>query len=157
MDPRQFRNIAGAFATGVTVVTAINSAGKPVGMTVNSFTALSLDPPLVLVTVAQSASLFDDFTNVHGFAVNILTDQQESLSRTFAAKDIDRFAGLSYQSGVTSSPILPDVLGYFDCEVYDRIPCGDHMILVGHVVYGQITEGDPLLFVRGKYLTAVRS
>ncbi len=153
MDPRDFRNIAGTFATGVTIVTITSTSGKPTGMTVNSFTSVSLDPPLVLITVGDHASMYEEFKHVSAFAVNILSEQQEELSRTFASKGADRFAGVPYTQGVSGSPILPDVLGYFDCEVYDRHQAGDHLIIVGRVVDGRVSDGNPLLFVRGQYKT----
>ncbi|MCL6594526.1 MAG: flavin reductase family protein, partial [Alicyclobacillus sp.] len=95
MDSRQFRDIAGCFATGVTVVTTQDETGFPAGMTVNSFTSLSLDPPLVLVTIAKTSSLFDTFMRAGSYAVNILRSDQEGPSRQFATKNIDRFAQVS--------------------------------------------------------------
>ncbi|MCL6636948.1 MAG: flavin reductase family protein [Alicyclobacillus sp.] len=151
MDSRQFRDIAGCFATGVTVVTTQDAAGLPAGMTVNSFTSLSLDPPLVLVTIAKTSSLFDTFMQAGGYAVNILRADQEGLSRQFATKNIDRFAQVSYRTGVSGSPVLDGVLAYFDCRVVDRHPAGDHVILIGEVVDGGLNDGHPLLFYRGKY------
>lgn len=153
MDPREFRNIAGAFATGVTVVTMTSLSGKPTGMTVNSFTSVSLDPPLLLVTVGEHASMYQEFKQVNAFAVNILSDHQEALSQTFAKKGVDRFADVPYTTSLSGSPILPDVLGYFECEVYDRHQAGDHLIVVGRVLDGKVFDGNPLLFVRGQYKT----
>lgn len=151
MDGRTFRNIAGRFATGVTVVTTINKQGRPVGMTANSFTSLSLDPPLVLFCIGKSASLFSDFMEASAFAVNILAEEQEELSRRFAAKEIDRFAGVSYLTAKTGAPILKDVLGYFDCQVEARYEGGDHIIMIGRVVDGLERDGAPLVFYGGKY------
>lgn len=151
MDSRKFRNIAGRFATGVTVVTSVDKQGRPVGMTANSFTSLSLDPPLVLFCIDKKASLYPVFMGASAFAVNILSAEQEHLSRQFAAKDIDRFAGVAYREGVTRSPILDDVLGYFDCQVEARYDGGDHTIMVGRVVDGQERDGAPLIFFSGQY------
>lgn len=151
MEPREFRDIAGTFATGVTVVTAMNTEGKPIGMTVNSFTSLSLDPPLVLVTVDLKTSLYDDFMTTKAFAVNILSADEQDVSMTFASKGVDRFEHVTYHTDVTNSPVLDGGIGYFDCEVYDRIACGDHVMVVGKVVGGQTQDGAPLLFFRGKY------
>ncbi|MCL6599478.1 MAG: flavin reductase family protein [Alicyclobacillus macrosporangiidus] len=151
MDSRTFRNIAGTFATGVTVVTTRRADGRPVGMTVNSFTSLSLNPPLVLVTIAKNASLFDDFVGAEGFVVNILSAAQEWVSRQFAAKGVDRFAGVDFSKGITGLPVLAEVLGYFECETVQRYEGGDHVILVGEVQHGDFTAGRPLLFFMGKY------
>ena len=104
MDSRKFRNIAGRFATGVTVVTSVDKQGRPVGMTANSFTSLSLDPPLVLFCIDKKASLYPVFMGASAFAVNILSAEQEHLSRQFATKDIDRFAGVAYREGLPAPP-----------------------------------------------------
>ena len=151
MDQRRLRDIAGSFATGVTVVTSRANDGTPIGMTVNSFTSLSLDPPMVLVTIAKRASLYADFMRAESFAVNVLCAEQEGLSRTFAAKGIDRFAHLDYRQQATGAPVLDGVLGYFDCKVTERYEGGDHIILVGEVVDGDVNEGQPLLFFKGQY------
>ncbi|WP_067932459.1 flavin reductase family protein [Alicyclobacillus kakegawensis] len=151
MDSRTFRNIAGSFATGVTVVTTRRANGDPVGMTVNSFTSLSLDPLLVLVTIAKSASLFDDFAGARGFVVNILSATQEWVSRQFAAKGVDRFAGVDFSDGTLGLPVLAGVLGFFECHTVQRYDGGDHLILVGEVRDGQCTNGEPLLFYQGQY------
>jgi flavin reductase (DIM6/NTAB) family NADH-FMN oxidoreductase RutF len=151
MDERRLRDIAGSFATGVTVVTSQAHDGHPIGMTVNSFTSLSLDPPMVLVTIAKRASLYADFLSAESFAVNVLSAAQEGISRTFAAKEIDRFAHIDYRQEATGAPVLDGVLGYFDCKVAERYEGGDHIILVGEVIDGDVCEGQPLVFFKGQY------
>ncbi|WP_158555817.1 flavin reductase family protein [Peribacillus glennii] len=151
MDQRKFRDISGSFATGVTVVTTKNEKGHPVGMTANSFTSLSLDPPLVIINVDKKSSLYTEFLNAESFAVNILSSEQEDISRRFSTKNIDRFEGISYEEDVTGSPILKDVIGYFDCDIVKHYDGGDHTILIGETKGGNIGSGEPLIFYRGKY------
>ncbi|MFC7394133.1 flavin reductase family protein [Scopulibacillus cellulosilyticus] len=151
MDQRQFRDISGSFATGVTVITTKSECGHPIGMTANSFTSLSLNPPLILFNIAKSSSLYDAFMKSNIFAVNILSAEQENLSRQFSKKNIDRFEGIGYEEDVTGSPILKDVLGYFDCVVKSRYDGGDHTIIIGETKNGAVKDGDPLIFYRGKY------
>lgn len=151
MDQREIRNIAGTFATGVTVITTREANGKPVGMTANSFTSLSLNPPLVLFSIDKNASLYETFMNTKYFAINILSEDQEVLSRQFSKRNIDRFEDVSYEKGVTGTPILNDTIGYFDCAVHTYYDGGDHTIVVGEIKNGEAREGNPLLFYRGKY------
>lgn len=151
MDQRQVRTIAGTFATGVTVVTTIGTNGKPVGMTANSFSSLSLNPPLVLVSINKGASLYKDFMETDCFGINILSEHQENISRQFSKKNIDRFTGVAYEKVVTGAPILPDTIGYFDCTVNQLYDGGDHTIIIGEIKHGEVREGEPLLFYRGKY------
>lgn len=152
MDPRTFRDIAGRFATGVTVITTIDSSGNPVGMTVNSFTSLSLDPLLVLFNIDKKATLYDEFMKTESFGVNILCREQEELSNHFSKRGIDRFDGVTYTQDVTGAPILNGVLAYIDCTVTKRFEGGDHTIVLGEVQGGQWYDKEPLLFYGGKYM-----
>jgi 3-hydroxy-9,10-secoandrosta-1,3,5(10)-triene-9,17-dione monooxygenase reductase component len=141
----------GHFATGVTIVTATDAEG-PVGMACNSFTSVSLDPPLVLFCAAKSSSTWPRIQSAHHFAVNVLSEDDEQVCRIFATKDVDRFANVTHQRGVTGAPILADALAYIDCETEVEHDAGDHVIVVGRVVeLGYATEGKPLLFYRGGY------
>lgn len=151
MDARKFRDIAGSFVTGVTIITAFDDQQNPVGMTVNSFTSLSLEPSLVQFNIDKKSSLFEAFTQAKSFAVNILAEDRESLSRQFSAKEVERFEGISFQTDTTGAPILEGVLGYFDCVVYKQYEAGDHITVIGEVVGGECYEGEPLCFYRGKY------
>lgn len=155
MDKRLQRDIAGRFATGVTVITFLNQQGKPVGMTANSFTSLSLEPPLLLFCIDKSASLYDDMMKTEAFAVNILSKEQEALSRQFSKKEIDRFAGVKYSTGMLGTPILEGILAHFECKTYKFYEGGDHMIVIGEIVNGHYRDGEPLLFYCGKYKSLV--
>jgi 3-hydroxy-9,10-secoandrosta-1,3,5(10)-triene-9,17-dione monooxygenase reductase component len=141
----------GHFATGVTIVTA-DGADGPVGMACNSFTSVSLDPPLVLYCAAKSSSTWPLLHAVPHFAVNVLAEDAEAVCRIFATKGVDRFEGVNHHRASTGSPILADALAYIDCETQDEHDAGDHVIVIGRVVeLGYATEGKPLLFYRGGY------
>jgi 3-hydroxy-9,10-secoandrosta-1,3,5(10)-triene-9,17-dione monooxygenase reductase component len=150
-DSATLRTVGGHFATGVTVVTALEGE-TPVGMACNSFTTVSLDPPLVLFCAMTSSSTWPRMRDATGFAINVLAEEGESLSRVFATKDIDRFATVSHRRGATGAPILDDALAYFDCVPEVQHDAGDHVIVVLRVVeLGYAPEGKPLLFYRGGY------
>ena len=150
-DIRELRRTLGCFATGVTVVTTLDAAGQPRGMTANSFTSVSLDPALILVCVAKSAPILAAFETGEGFAVNILEETQRDLSTRFATPSADKFAGVTWQPRITGAPVLNDVLAYLDCRLHQRIDAGDHVILIGAIAdYGR-SDASPLLFCRGSY------
>jgi 3-hydroxy-9,10-secoandrosta-1,3,5(10)-triene-9,17-dione monooxygenase reductase component len=150
-DEAQFRTVLGHFATGVTIVTAIDD-GEPVGMAANSFTSVSLDPPLVLFCAANSSSTWPRIQRSRAFAVNILGEHQESVSRLFATKGADRFGTVAWRIGVGGSPVLEDVLAYLDCRIDSEHEAGDHVIVVGRVLdLGIAVDASPLLFHRGAY------
>ena len=152
VDRLEFRKAMGCYATGVTVITAMSLQGKPVGMTVNSFNSVSLDPPLVLFSLDRKATHYADFMAASHFAVNVLGEQQQALSRTFSTQGIDRWDGLGYERWESGSPILPGNLAAFDCATEARHEGGDHIIFIGRVVQiGFAPEGTPLLYYRGKY------
>jgi flavin reductase (DIM6/NTAB) family NADH-FMN oxidoreductase RutF len=153
IDSKAFRNILGSFATGVTVVTTKDSAGKPVGMTANSFSSLSLDPPLVLWSIAKSASLYTEFTAAESFAIQILAKGQQHLSNQFSRKGIERFDGISYETNNRGVPLLNDCLARFDCELFSQADGGDHTIIVGYVAAMEELQLDPLIFHKGAYRT----
>jgi 3-hydroxy-9,10-secoandrosta-1,3,5(10)-triene-9,17-dione monooxygenase reductase component len=150
-DAGEFRAVLGQFATGVTIITAVDE-GEPVGVAANSFTSVSLDPPLVLFCVARSSSTWPRIEHARKFAVNILGEHQEELSGLFATKGADRFGQTDWHLGVGGSPVLHDTLAYLDCEFWNEYDGGDHIIVVGRVLdLGLQREGSPLLFFRGKY------
>lgn len=150
-DARDFRRALGAFVTGVTVVTAV-SEGKPVGFTANSFTSVSLDPPLVLVCLGKTSSNFPAFAETESFAINILAEQQRDVSRNFATKGIDRFASVPWTMGAKGNPLVDESSAWFECETHQRVDAGDHIILIGRVrAYGHNTFS-PLGFCRGNYV-----
>jgi 4-hydroxyphenylacetate 3-hydroxylase, reductase component len=151
IDSDDFRRALGCFATGVSVVTSVDGDGVPMGMTVNSFNSVSLDPPLVLWSIAKDSTQFKKFMSATYFAVNILAEHQEDLSSRFAQRGIDRFAGLECQTGVGGVPRLPDYAACFECESEFRYEGGDHAIIVGRVLAFDDHATDPLIFYRGHY------
>jgi len=151
-DPRTLRDALGCFATGVTVVTCLNAAGEPAGITVNSFTSVSLDPPLLLVCLAKPAASAGALIEASHFAVNVLQTGQQPASITFSTRVEDRFGSTPWSCGEAGAPILKDSLGVFECERYSVHDGGDHHILIGQVVKASFDGGlDPLLFFRGRY------
>ncbi|MEM9127085.1 MAG: flavin reductase family protein [Pseudomonadota bacterium] len=152
-NPRALRNAFGTFMTGVTVVTTLNDAGEPIGFTANSFSSVSLEPPLVLVCLANSSSNYRAFAGTSKFAVNILSETQIHVSNTFARPVEDRFAAVDWQSGPHGSPILSGVSAWFDCAVYKTVEAGDHLILIGQVKAFDQYIAPGLGYVRGAYVT----
>ena len=150
--PDDFRAVLGRFATGITVVTTTSPNGTPVGLTVNSFTSVSLDPPLVLFCLDRAAGSLEAFQASGGFAVNILAAGQEAISARFADPDAPRFSADRTERWVTGAPILSDALAALDCSVSARHEGGDHVIMVGRVErLGILSDGDPLVYWRGDY------
>jgi 3-hydroxy-9,10-secoandrosta-1,3,5(10)-triene-9,17-dione monooxygenase reductase component len=149
---RHFRETLGRFATGVTVVTAM-SDGEPVGLTCQSFTSVSLDPPMVLFCPAKTSRAWPRIERAGTFCVNILARDQHEISDVMATRGIDKFAGLSWQpSAKTGSPVLDGVLGHVDCTIEAVHDGGDHHVVVGRVVDLAVTDvADPLLFFEGGY------
>ncbi len=151
-DPRTLRDALGCFATGVTVVTCLTQAGTPTGLTVNSFTSVSLDPPLLLVCLAKPAASAAALIAAPCFAVNVLQTGQQPASIRFATRDEDRFGTTPWSCGEAGAPILAQSLGVFECERYAVYDGGDHHILVGEVVKASFDASlDPLLYFRGRY------
>lgn len=151
VDSSQFRSILGRFASGVTIVTARDGGGLDHGMTVSSFCSLSLEPPLVLACIEQSTEMRRVLESAEQFAVNVLSEDQEPLSRRFAELLLGRFDGIGFHRGVTGAPLLEDVLATLECEIRDRFRGGDHDIYVGEVIAGEVLGGRPLIYYRGGY------
>jgi len=147
----EFRTALGHFASGVTVVTTAGDDGHLRGITVSAFSSLSLDPPLVLICVEKRASIYDHLKEGGFFAVNMLAEDQELISRRFATKDTDRFDGIGYITGATGCPILTGTLAFVECRIVNLYPGGDHTIFVGEVEAMGTTEGKPLAYFRGGY------
>jgi 3-hydroxy-9,10-secoandrosta-1,3,5(10)-triene-9,17-dione monooxygenase reductase component len=148
---RRFREVLGRFCTGVTVVTSM-SAGEPVGMTCQSFSSVSLDPPLVLFCPAKSSRAWPRMQRAGFFCVNLLSHDQLELSNGFAAKGSDKFAGVSWRPSATGAPLLDGVLGWVDCTIYAVHEAGDHYVVIGRVMDLGVEEAPhPLLFYRGRY------
>ncbi|UCG73958.1 MAG: flavin reductase family protein [Chromatiales bacterium] len=148
---RALRDALGQFATGVTVVTTVTASGEPAGITVNSFTSLSLTPPLVLWNLSRKSANWEAFQDVEHFAVNVLAADQEPMALAFAHPGGDPFAGLEVEKGLGGVPLLPGVLAQFECEVRNRYQGGDHEMLIGEVFDYREFDGEPLLFYRGNF------
>lgn len=152
IDQSEYRRVMGHFATGVTVVTTRDENGRPLGLTANAVASVSLQPPMVLVCVDRQSESHDAFAASEAFAVNVLTQMQETLSRRFAKSSADKFAGIGHREGISGSPVLEEVLAYLDCRLVHAFEAGDHTIFVGEVVdLATGTEAEPLLFFRGGY------
>jgi 3-hydroxy-9,10-secoandrosta-1,3,5(10)-triene-9,17-dione monooxygenase reductase component len=152
-DPAALRAVLGRFATGVAVVTAMTADG-PVGMTVNSFSSVSLDPPLVLFCVRRESVLRAAFVSAPGFAVNVLRADQQGLSRRFAAPGTERFAALPSTPAGSRPPVLEGALAVIECLTRLLVPAGDHEIVIGQVTRAAAGTGaEPLVFYRGTYRT----
>ena len=150
IDKALFRQVAGSFASGVTVITT-GSEGNFHGMTASAVASLSLDPPLVLVAVDKRGLMHAALREGRCFAVNVLTEAQEGLSRRFAMSGPKEFGDLNWTTAVTGAPVFEDVLAWADCRLADVLPGGDHDIFVGEVVAGDARDGRPLLYYAGKY------
>jgi len=139
------------FATGVTVVTCCDRDGTPCGITVNSFSSVSLSPPLVLWSIADTCTSLDAFLAADRFSIHVLRDTQLDLSEHFARSDHTLFDGVEYRIGEHGVPLLPDPLARFDCRTWQIYAGGDHRIIVGEVVAHQHGRGDPLLYYQSAY------
>jgi len=153
LDIAELRRTLGSFATGVTVATTLDSDGLPKGLTANSFTSVSLDPPLVLVCVDKASSCHPAFAATTHFGINILCEDQQHVSRAFASRSADKFANIPWVPGITGSPIFPDSTAWLDCGIHDRLEAGDHLIVIGRVLsFGHSPEKQPLGYHRGGYV-----
>ena len=151
-DPRTLRDALGCFATGVTVVTCFDAEQRPFGLTANSFTSVSLDPPLLLVCVHKLAACAAPLTATRYFAVNVLQTGQQPASIRFSTRDEDRFGNSDWSPGEYGAPVLGDSLSVFECERYAVHDGGDHHLLVGQVLKASFDPTlDPLLYFRGRY------
>jgi 3-hydroxy-9,10-secoandrosta-1,3,5(10)-triene-9,17-dione monooxygenase reductase component len=148
---RAFRNALGSFATGVTIATTSDAEGRPIGVTASSFNSVSLDPPLVLWSLAKSSSSREAFCCSGHFAVHVLANSQEGLSNKFARSGDDKFKDVAWKSGVAGSPVLDTYASVFECRTRHQYEGGDHLILVGEVVSFDQRDEDPLLFHGGGY------
>jgi 3-hydroxy-9,10-secoandrosta-1,3,5(10)-triene-9,17-dione monooxygenase reductase component len=152
-DEASFRTVLGHFATGVTIVTAMDG-DDPVGVAANAFTSVSLDPPLVLFCAAKSSTTWPRIEANSQFAVNILNKHQEDVCRVFATRGADRFSRIGWRPSANGSPLLHDALAFIDCSIEDVHDAGDHVIVVGRVhELGVLSDDAPLLFYRGGFGT----
>ena len=153
IEPRDFRDTVGCFATGITIITTIDADGSPIGLTANSFSSLSLDPPLVLFCLDRKVASFDAFKAGGNFAVNILSTGQQDVSNRFAKSGPEKWDGVTFDTWGTGSPILPGCLANMECNVSSISEGGDHVIVIGEVVQMERASADamPLLYYRGSY------
>ena len=152
IDPDFFRSVLGRFASGITVITALDADGRDVGMTVSAFCSVSLHPPLVQACVDRAASMFDALQHAERFGVNVLAAEQEALSRRFASVESShRFDGLGYSRGESGVVLLDDALAHIECSMVSRYEAGDHMMFVGEVERAMARDARPLLYYRGGY------
>jgi flavin reductase (DIM6/NTAB) family NADH-FMN oxidoreductase RutF len=150
IEQQLFRRVCSKFATGITVLTLCDANGAPHGMTANSFTSVSLDPPMILVCVDLKARILPHFAAGVRFAVNVLDESQQDLSNTFA-RNGERFQGIDWGPGETGSPILGGVLASLECSVAQIVEAGDHVVVVGKVSHATWREGQPLIYFNSSY------
>ncbi|WP_137917407.1 flavin reductase [Hydrogenophaga sp. 2FB] len=152
IEPKLFRQLLGCFPTGVAVITT-TANGQPVGLTCNSFSSVSLEPPLVLFSLRKASSLVPTFSASDGFAINILSQRQDALSGRFASsKIVDKFEGVAWRSGPLNMPIIDDCLASFECSVHACHDAGDHLIFIGEVKHmHEGSEDHALVFYKGAY------
>lgn len=153
MDIRDYRRALGSFPTGVTIVTAYDTDHHPWGLTANSFTSVSLDPPVVSVCIAKSGRVFPTLAMSGHFAVNILSAAQHDLARHFSSSVENRFTDTDWTASLTA-PHLPGAAAHLDCIVHDRVDAGDHQILLGRVLHYTHTPVPPLVYCRGTFFSA---
>ena len=150
LDQARFREVLGHFATGITIVTATEE-GEPVGFSCQSFSALSLDPPMVILAPAKSSTSWPRIARAGAFCVNILAEGQEALCRAFAVSGGDKFDGVDWSPGITGAPLITGCLASVECTLGAIYEGGDHELVTGHVVTMEIGEGAPLLFYRSGF------
>lgn len=156
INTRELRDAFGAFMTGVTIVTTARDDGQPLGFTANSFSSVSLDPALLLVSIAKTSSNFQSFSTTGHFAINILAEGQKDLSNTFARPSDDRFAKVGWHLSAHRNPLIDDVSAWFDCTTHEVIDAGDHALIVGKVEAFHSAGYAGLGYYRGGYFTPAK-
>ena len=151
IEAQELRRVMGHFATGVAVITTKDQDGAPQGLTANAFMSLSLNPPLVLISVDKGATCYGCFEPNNGFTVNFLSEDQEEISRRFATKGVDKFADLKWQAGSNGAAVIDGALGSVECKITNCYDGGDHTIVVGEILNVAGNGERPLLFFKGKY------
>jgi flavin reductase (DIM6/NTAB) family NADH-FMN oxidoreductase RutF len=149
INPAHFRRACGQFPTGVCIATTFD--GAPHGLTVNSFTSVSLEPPVVLFCIDHGAQVREVFRRQTHFAINILSQQQQEISTAFAYRRDDRFEGVAWRPGVSSVPVIEGSVATIECRLVDVVPVGDHDIFLGEAVAVSVEDGEPLVYARGGY------
>jgi flavin reductase (DIM6/NTAB) family NADH-FMN oxidoreductase RutF len=151
INPDDFRQVLAHFASGVTIVTTCDAEQRPTGLTASAFCSVSLDPPLILICVDHKSQSFPHLRESGRFAINILHQGHEQLSRRFASSRLDKFDGVAFTLGALGVPLIDAALGYLECRTQSAHVEGDHTIFVGRVEAVGIGDGDPLLYYRGRY------
>ena len=151
VSSQEFRRACSLFATGITIASVLDPDGAPHGLTVNSFTSVSLDPPLILICLGHAVTTIAAFRASRHFGINILRADQQEISDRFARKGSDRFDGIAWYRGESGVPLLPDVLAALECRVHQRFTSGDHDIFVGEMIRANLAEGEPLLYYASRY------
>lgn len=149
LNPDLFRRACSKFATGIAVATTFD--GRPHGLTVNSFTSVSLDPPLILFCIDYTANILPVFRRASHFAINILESNQEAISSAFAFRGEDRFEGVSWRPGIEMVPVLEGTLATLECRTHTILEVGDHAVFVGEVLTASVGVGEPLLYFDSRY------
>ncbi len=151
LSAEDFRRACGRFATGVAIASVLDRSGAPHGLTVSSFTAVSLHPPLILICLGHEVTSIESFHTSKYFGINILSEEQRPLSERFARKGHDRFDGLDWLPGQTGVPLLHGALAQIECAVRQRIPAGDHDIFLGEMLVAHAHKGEPLIHFSSRY------
>jgi flavin reductase (DIM6/NTAB) family NADH-FMN oxidoreductase RutF len=159
IEPSLFRQLLGCFPTGVAVITTRDADGQPAGLTCNSFSSVSLEPPLVLFSLRSASKLLDTFRKAEGFAINILSERQDALSGRFASSKIDnKFEGVAWRPGPLGMPLVDDCLASFECSVFAIHEAGDHVVFIGEVQHmGAGGADQALVFYKGAYMMLAES
>jgi flavin-dependent trigonelline monooxygenase, reductase component len=147
----EFRRACGRFATGVSIATVMDEDGTPYGLTVNSFTSVSLCPPLILICLAHTIRMIEPFRRCKYFGITVLAEDQRHLSDRFAHPSEDRFEGQDWTRGQTGAPVFPGALAVIECALHDCLTAGDHDIFVGEVVSAHWHHGEPLVYFGSQY------
>ncbi len=156
IDTRELRNCFGKFATGITVITAVAPDGTKLGLTVNSFSSLSLDPPMILWSLDKRSNSLDALKNASHFAVNVLASDQMDLSNKFASPSDEKFAGVELIDSKYGLPLLAGAVAHLECKNVETHDGGDHLIFIGQVEHFNIGDRKPLLYANGQYAIAAR-
>jgi flavin reductase (DIM6/NTAB) family NADH-FMN oxidoreductase RutF len=151
IEQHHFRRVCAKYATGIAILTVLDSNGCPQGMTVNSFTSVSLEPPLILACIDRRTAFLSHFQPATRFAINILGEEHKELSARFARSGLDRFDGVGWTRGETGAPILPDMLAAIECAVTHLVEAGDHVVVIGEALHASWREGRPLIYFNSSY------
>jgi flavin reductase (DIM6/NTAB) family NADH-FMN oxidoreductase RutF len=151
VDSTEFKRACGHFATGVAIASVRDASGTPHGLTVNSFTSVSLLPPLILISVGHEASVIGYFRKATHFGISVLAEDQRTLSDHFARKGHDRFDGVAWHEGALGVPLLDGALASMECSVFRQVPAGDHDLFLGEMRHARVRSGRPLIYYASRY------